>query len=61
MQSNNLNTIVMKASDFAKNSRSTITLVISYEAQDILNRVSNEQKVSKSYVVDQLIKTITFD
>ena len=51
----------MKASDFAKNSRSTITLVISTEAQEILNRVSNEQKVSKSYVVDQLIKTITFD
>ena len=51
----------MRASDFSKDARSTITLVISKESQEILNQVSEEQKVSKSYVVDQLIKTITFD
>lgn len=52
----------MKATDFKKKAIGrSITLLISEEALGILDRLKKEQNISKSQIVDQLIKSITFD
>ena len=41
--------------------KKAITVVVSVEALEILNRASYQSKVNKSQIVDQLIKSLKFD
>ena len=59
---NLFNSILMNVNDFKEEyNKKNITIRLSTEAIEILNRIHVQSKVNKSQIIDQLLKSVDFD